>query len=113
VIVGDPRALSVYVTWQLKEFITVQGEPMNEPVVSEVLKETNPEDLDVAVAVQVVVDPKLNDGHDTDMEAAPAKCIRPTRRKASKPIAGTTLFFPMEPPRYLMNARIYISWLWP
>jgi hypothetical protein len=67
-MVGDP-AVSVYVTWQLPE-LSVHGDPVKAPVgASDVLNETVPEGLnpDDSVAVQVVVDPAVNWGHDTEI----------------------------------------------
>jgi hypothetical protein len=68
VIEGEPAEVSEYVTEQLPE-LNVQGDPVNEPVESEVVKETVPEGLypDDSVAVHVVDDPTVNDGHDTEM----------------------------------------------
>jgi len=56
------------VTWQLPE-ASMHGSPVNVPVeVSVVLNETVPEELnpDDSVAVQVVVDPMVNEGQDME-----------------------------------------------
>ena len=65
-IVGDPEAVSLYVTWQVPE-TSVQGDPVNDPVPEEVENETVFEGLypPVRVTVQVVDDPVENDGHET------------------------------------------------
>ena len=65
-IVGEPAEVSEYVTEHVPE-LSVQDDPVNEPVESEVVKETVPEGLyPDSVAVQVVDDPIANDGHDTE-----------------------------------------------
>lgn len=83
---------------QLPEF-TVHGDPVNEPVESVVVKETVPEPPPLTVAVQVVDDPAVNDGHDTDKEAAAAKEVNPKRTKNNT--CRKILFFLIKLPAHL------------
>ncbi len=81
----------------------MHGDPVNEPVESDVENETVPEGLypDDNITVQVVDDPALNDGHDTVMEAAAAKDISPKSMKTNKIICRKILFFLIILPRFL------------
>ncbi len=101
VIVGEPEAVSEYVTPQLPE-LNVHGDPVNEPMLgSEVVKDTVPPVPPATVAVQLVVDPTVNEGHATDMVAAAAECTSTKEAKAIKPIYKTVFSFPIELPKVL------------